>query len=256
MALLYRLRRHPFTVEAFFRHSLVITYAFPAEAFASLLPPGLVLDTHEGSGFLAIALVQTRGLRPTFIPRGLGQDFLLSGYRVFARFRTASGRTLRGLRILRSDADRRLMVVSGNLFTHYRYRKCKASVLEAPDRLDLRIRTPQAEADLDITADLVTRPEAPPTGSPFRDLTEARKFAGPLPFTFDYEPETRSIVIIEGVRERWDPQPVRVEVRENTFLTRAPFDRFPPVLANAFHVRDVPYRWRPGILEPLPGAGA
>ena len=254
MALLYRLRRHPFAVEAFFRHSLVITYAFPPEALAPLLPPGLVLDTHEGFGFLAIALVQTRGLRPAWMPRGLGQDFFLSGYRVFARFKTASGRSLRGLRILRTDADRRLMVVAGNLFTHYRYRKCEASVREGPDRLDLRIRTRRAEADLDVSADLVVRPEAPPAGSPFKSLTEARKFAGPLPFTFDYEPETHSIVVIEGVRERWDPQPVTVVVRENTFLTRSPFKHFSPVLANAFHLRDVPYRWQPGIVEPLPGA--
>jgi len=252
----YRLRRHPFPVVAYFRHSLVLTYAFPTEVLSPLLPPGLALDTHEGFGFLAIALVQTRGLRPTWAPRWLGQDFFLSGYRVFARFPTASGRTLRGLRILRSDADRRLMVVSGNLFTHYRYRKCQAEVREAGRCLEVRVRTPHAEADLDLTADLGAAPSSPPEGSPFRDLTIARKFAGPLPFTFDYEPETHSIVVIEGQRDHWDPQPVTVEVRQSTFFRRPPFDGFAPVLANAFHVHDVPYRWRPGVVERLPRPAA
>ena len=249
--MLHRLRRHPFTVEAFFRHSLVLTYAFPAETLAPLLPPGLRLDTYGAFGFLAIALVQTRGLRPTFLPRALGQDFFLSGYRVFARFDTPSGRALRGLRILRSDADRRLMVASGNLFTHYRYRLCRASLREGDGRLDLRILTPGAEADLDLTADLDSRPAPLPEASPFPDLAEARKFAGPLPFTFDYESETHSIVVIEGVRETWDPRPLRVEVRECTFLAKPPFDRGGR-LANAFYVQDVPYRWRPGRLVPLP----
>jgi hypothetical protein len=247
----HRLKRHPLPVVAFFRHSLVLTYAAPAETLRPLLPPGLRLDTCGDHGFLAIALVQTEGLRPAFLPRPLGQDFFLSGYRIFARFETTSGRTLRGLRILRSDADRRLMVAFGNLLTHYHYRKCRAVVREGEGRLEVRIETPDAEADLDVVADLASRPAPLPPGSPFPSLAEARKFAGPLPFTFDYEKETHSIVVIEGVRQHWDPQPVRVEVRRNTFLERPPFASGKLVLAHAFHLENVPYRWKRGVLEPL-----
>jgi hypothetical protein len=250
--MLYLLKRHPLPVEAFFRHSLVLTYALPAGRLQPLLPPGLQLDRHGDYAFLAIALVQTQGLRPAFLPRALGQDFFLSGYRIFARFPTPAGRTLRGLRILRSDTDRRLMVGFGNLLTHYNYSKCSASLREEGGRLEVQIRTPNAEADLDVMADLESRPAPLPPGSPFRDLSEARKFAGPLPFTFDYEAETHSIVVIEGVRQHWDPQPVRVEVRRSTFLERPPFEG--AVLANAFHIQDVPYRWRRGVLERLPSA--
>src|SRR5437667_9636522 len=91
------LKRHPIPVAAFFRHSLVLTYALPAAALAPFLPPGLSLDTHRGIGFLAIAMVQTEDLRPSFLPKAFGQDFFLSGYRIFARFRTKAGRRLRGL---------------------------------------------------------------------------------------------------------------------------------------------------------------
>ena len=66
--MLHRLRRHPFTVAAHFRHSLVLTYAYRPEVLAPLLPPGLTLDTHAGYAFLAIALVDTRGLRPVWVP--------------------------------------------------------------------------------------------------------------------------------------------------------------------------------------------
>ena len=59
---------------------------------------------------------------------------------------------------------------------------------------------------------LAGKPAPLPEGSPFPDLKEARKFAGPLPFTFDYEEETHSIVRIQGVRQRWNPEPVAVEV--------------------------------------------
>jgi len=54
------LQRHPLPVKARFSHSLVLTYALPEKLLLPLLPPGLILDTFEGFGFLAVAMVQTR----------------------------------------------------------------------------------------------------------------------------------------------------------------------------------------------------
>ncbi|HKI01174.1 MAG TPA: DUF2071 domain-containing protein [Thermoanaerobaculia bacterium] len=249
--MLHLLKRHPLPVRAFFRHCLVLTYAFPERVLTPLLPPGLTLDSYQGLGFLAIAMVQTEGLRPVGVPAALGKDFFLSGYRIFSRFRTEAGRSLRGLRILRSDTDREIMVHAGNLLTHYNYVKCNARIHEEDGKLEVRIDT-GGEADLHVIADLAGKPAALPAGSPFPTLKEARKFAGPLPFTFDYEAETHSIVRIQGVRRQWNPEPVAVEVRKCTFLTRAPFAGERPVLANAFHLQDVPYRWERGICETLP----
>ena len=81
------LQRHPFAVEAHFDWTLVLTYALPAATLRPLLPPGLTLDEYDGQGFVAVALVQTRRLRPAGWPTWSGQDFFLTGYRVFTRFR-------------------------------------------------------------------------------------------------------------------------------------------------------------------------
>lgn len=252
--MLAALRRHPLPIQAFFRHSLVLTFAYPEALLAPLLPPGLTLDSHEGSGFLAIALVQTEGLRPVGLPSAVGRDFFLSGYRIFSRYRGRDGRTLRGLRILRSDADSGLMVRAGNLLTHYRYAKCTAQCRRTPQTLEVQIRTPHGEADLDVRAFVEAPATEPPAGSPFADLAIARRFAGPLPFTFDYEPESHSMVLIEGVRREWKPMPVRVEIGRCTFLQRPPFDAELARLANAFLVENVPYRWKRGVLAPLQAA--
>ena len=250
------LRRHPVPIQAFFRQSLVLTFAYPEEILRPLLPPGLTLDAFEGVGFLAIALVQTEGLRPVGFPKALGRDFFLSGYRIFSRYRRPDGAELRGLRILRSDADSRLMVFGGNLLTHYRYRKCEVSSVRTAGALEIRITTPNAEADLFVRAVVDTPALAPPPGSPFPDLKTARKFAGPLPFTFDYEPETRQMVLIEGVREDWNPTPVHVDEVRAAFLEKPPFDVAPARLANAFFVENIPYRWKRGVVAPLSEAGA
>jgi hypothetical protein len=248
----YALRRHPIPVCAFFRHSLVLTYAFPAGMLEGMLPPGLTVDRWEDWGFVAIALVQTEGLRPAFLPRAVGKRFFLSGYRIFARYTTTAGQRLRGLRILRSDTDSRLMALAGNALTHYNYRKAGVAVQASDSRLGISIRTAGGEADLDVAADLVTVPAGPPAGSPFPDLGIARRFAGPLPFTFDYERETHSVILIEGVRSEWNPRPVSVSVERCTFFEQPPFRGTVPILANAFYLANVPYRWKRGRRELLP----
>ncbi|MBA2242653.1 MAG: DUF2071 domain-containing protein [Chthoniobacterales bacterium] len=247
---LHRLKRHPLPVVANFRHSLVLCYALPRDILTPLLPPGLVLDSFRDFGFLAIAMVQTEGLRPAFLPQAFGQDFFLSGYRIFARFETKGGRTLRGPRILRSDTDSQRMVRFGNLLTHYQYRLAEVVFSIESKRLKIAITTPRQEADLHVIADLHETTYLPP-GSPFSDWHQARLFAGPLPFTFDYEAETNSIVVIEGVRQKWRPRPVNVQVLRSSFFDSAPFRRTRPVLASAFHVADIPYRWKRGVVEPL-----
>ena len=247
----HQFQRHPFPVRAWFRHSLVLTYAFPQNLLRPLLPPGLELDTFDGLGFVAVAIVQTQNLRPEFLPAWMGQDFFLTGYRIFARYRTLAGRNLRGLHILRSDTDRRLMAFAGNCLTHYQYRWARVAWRETPNRLEISVRTPRAEADLDLTAFIADTPATLPVGSPFPDQRQARLFAGPLPFTFDYEPETHSIILIEGERKEWHPKPVRVEVRAAGFFDGVPFQEIKPVLANAFLVSNVPYRWKRGVREAL-----
>lgn len=248
--MLWRLRRHSFPVRAHFRHSAVLTYAVSPSVLRPLLPPGLEIDCYNGFGFLAIALVQTERLRPAGLPAIFGQDFFLAGYRVFVRFRSASGRTLRGLRILRSSADRRLMVCAGNLLTHYNYELSRIRTEERADQLRITTRTPHAAADLDVRFDL-RESTGVPEGSPFDTIRAARRFAGPLPYTFDYEAQTNSIIVIEGRRTNWNPRLVRADVRTNRFLEQFEHAGDPPILASAFHVADVDYEWARGRREPL-----
>lgn len=246
----YLLKRHPIPVTAFFRRSLVLTYAFPAEILAPLLPSGLVLDTFHDHAFLAIALVETRQLRPSFLPAAVGRDFFLSGYRIFTRLAEGAG-SRRGLRILRSDTDHPWMVRAGNLLTHYNYRLCRVSIEEHGHETRWTIKTPHAEADLDVTAaamDALTgKPASLPQGSPFATMAEARRFSGPLPWTFDYEEATGAIIGIHALRQSWTPEPVAVQVRHSTFFDQKPFCNAKPILANAFHVCNVPYHWERGV---------
>jgi uncharacterized protein YqjF (DUF2071 family) len=250
----YALRRHPIPIDAHFRHCLVLTYSIPEDVLGLLLPPGLQVDSYHGKGFLAVAIVRTESLRPARLPRQLGRSFVLTGYRIFTKFH--DGRhTLRGLRILRSDANKSMMVWGGNLLTHYNYQLCRASLSLQGSSLRVRITTLHGTADLELDADLSGECDAPlPGDSPFTSVQDARRFAGPLPWTFDYERETHSIIAIKGVRREWRPRIVPVQVKQCNFLSLPAFAGATPVLASAFYVSDIAYRWERGVRHPLDGA--
>lgn len=239
--MLHRLRRNPLPIAAHFRHSLVLAYAFPRETLEPLLPTTLELDTHGESGLAAAAFVQTERLRPAFLPEALGLDFFLAGYRIFVR--VAAQPSLRGLYILRSDTDRRSMVIFGNVLTHYRYRLSDASCRLTGNRLEIQIHP-----GVDVAADLANGSMPLPEGSPFADEREARRFAGPLPYTFHDEQETGSLVAVRGTRSGWAPKSVAVSVRELSFFSSGPFADADARLANAFYVGGVDYRWERGRL--------
>jgi hypothetical protein len=244
-----RLRRHPLAIRATLRDCVTLTYALPADVLRPLLPPGLELDTEGDAGFIAIALVQTERLRPDGTPPVFGGSFFLSGYRIFTRFRTAEGRTLRGLYILRSDTDRTLMALGGNLLTHYNYHRCHARVDADDDGLRIAIDTRDGAADLEVRVRFGAT--TVPPGSPFATIRDARRFAGPLPYTFDYEAETHAIIAVEGRRTNWRPAPVDVAVTRLAFFDQAAFARCSPRLAGAFHVRNVDYHWLRGVRHAL-----
>ena len=245
-----RLRRHPVPIEAHFHRCLTLTYAIPERVLRPLLTPGLELETAGGCGFVAVALVQTEALRPAGLPAALGQDFFLAGYRIFTTFRTPGGRRLRGLRILRSDANRARMVAGGNLLTHYNYHRCTSTIEEDEGRIRIAVSTPDHGGDLRLTADL-SNPDLP-AGSPFASVRDARRFAGPLPFTFDFEPETHAIIAIQATRANWRPAPVTVAVEQLSFFEQPALRDGTPVLAAAFYVSGIDYRWERGVRYALP----
>ena len=239
------LKNHPFAVEAFFESSLVFTFAIPKEQIQHLIPACLELDTHDNKwAFIAVAMVQTKSLRPKGFPKILGNDFFLIGYRVFVRFTNQAGKSLRGLYILKSETDKKKMGFFGNIFTHYNYtttdihQNSQNGVTEiSSNNSGFKVRIENAN-DENISL---------PVGSPFTDWKEARRFAGPLPFTFTYNTSNKEVLIIEGVRENWKPMPVKVVDHNFSFIDNLKLDGVK--LANAFIIRNIPYYWKKGKIE-------
>jgi hypothetical protein len=238
------LKNHPFAVEAFFKSSVVVTFAFPKEQLQALIPPCLSLDTFEDKwAFLAVAMVDTTHLRPKGFPRFLGNNFFLAGYRIFVRYKNLHGKNLRGLYILKSQTDKFKMQLLGNVFTYYNYEKVDILRTE----LDGTHNYKSVEGGFSLSFRNNSEKINLPEGSPFPDWKTARRFAGPLPFTFSFDALKKQVLIIEGVRTNWTPKPIEVVSYNFDFLNKEPYKS--GVLANAFEINNIPYYWKKGKIE-------
>ncbi len=239
------LKNHPFAVEAFFERSVVLTFSVPKARLEHLLPECLQLDTFKDHwAFVAMAMVQTKSLRPKGFPKIFGNDFFLTGYRVFVRkYTNTNGLRLRGLYILKSETNKKKIEFFWNIFTHYKYTTTDIKEKEHDKEIVIESNASRFKIELDLADGVVPLPE----NSPFADWKEARRFAGPLPFTFTYNKETKEVLIIEGVREHWQPNPIKVISYQLSFLEE--MGLADAVLANAFVINQVPYYWKKGKIE-------
>ncbi|MCL1674555.1 DUF2071 domain-containing protein [Elizabethkingia meningoseptica] len=238
------LKDHPFAVEAFFESSVVLTFAVPKEQLQNMIPECLTLDTFQDKwAFIAVAMVQTSGLRPKGFPGFMGNNFFLIGYRIFVQYINKKGKRLRGLYIIKSETNKRKMEFFGNIFTHYNY--TTTDIVQTENHVQKSITSERSGFSLSIEK---TNEAIPlPCQSPFNDWKEARRFAGPLPFTFTYNPKDHTVLIIEGVRENWKPEPIQIGDYHFSFLESLQLKDV--VLANAFEIKNIPYYWKKGVSE-------
>jgi uncharacterized protein YqjF (DUF2071 family) len=249
------LKRHLFAVDAHFDRVVALSFAFPEAVVRPLVPDALKIDTHDGFAFVTVAMVWTRALRPAGFPSPLGQSFFLAGYRVFTRLQEPDGRRLRGLRILRSNTDQRRMVWVGNVFTDYRYRHVTVHVTGTGDETTVATTGRGAGDALEVTFSDPGGAAKLPEGSPFADWKTARRFAGPMPFTFSPE-DAQTFIVIEGSRQHWEPRPLHVTHWRVGFFDESPLSAATPILANAFTVEHVDYRWKRGRVVRVRGGSS
>lgn len=241
--MMFSLKNHPFAVETTFETSVVLTFAVDKNELKDLIPSCLQLDVFDNQwGFVALALVSSKKLRPKGFPEFLGDDFILAGYRIFVKYVNPQGKIYRGLYILKSETNKPKMSFFGNIFTHYNYTTTDISFQKENDIF--RIISEKSGIDISIKNQETA---ALPPSSPFSDWKQARKFAGPLPFTFTCNEKKGQILIIEGVRQNWVPKPLEIAAYVIDYFTTLNFGKM--LLANAFVIENIPYYWKKGKIE-------
>jgi hypothetical protein len=238
------LKNHPFEVEAFLESTLVLTFAVPYKELEHFLPYCFDLDLYEKTwAFFAVATVQTKDLRPKGFPKIFGNDFYLIGYRLFVKFHNSAGTRHRGLYILKSETDSRKMMHLGNFFTHYKYNMTDVKQTQTGNLIEIKSDT----TGFHILVDTDNEEMEMPKDSPLEDWKDARRFTGPLPYTFHFDAPKKRVLSVLGGRRNWKPKLVKVLDYNIPYLKE--LDIKGVVLASAFLMKDISYNWKKGEFE-------
>lgn len=237
------IKHHPFKMKAFFNYCYIFTFSIPIELAQSLIYKGLIPDSFKGKhAFYTIAIVDTKNLRPAFFPKQLGGSFILIGHRIFVRLKSTKGKLYRGLQILKSETDSLTMKIIGNLFTHYNYKRVAVEFMEDDSSLEIVNK----ESGFRVKIDTTKIDPLLPKDSPFSTWKEAKKFAGPMPFTFSHVADGNKLLTVEGKRPEWLAKPLSIESLQ---LPGFANELFPNAkLASAFKIENVNYHWQKGHL--------
>ncbi len=242
--MLAQLTSNPFTMKAHFEFSLVLCFVVPKEEVEALIPTEIFsLDlVDENHAAVAVACVSTSQLRPRWMPKKMGNEFFLTGYRTFVYYKTKSGKRRRGLYILASETDKKSMVLLGNLFSRYNYNYLKLDVERTEENINI-----SSKHGLQITSKAEKHQF---TGNDFfKTEQQAKRFAGPLPWTFHFNKKQNAVSMVRGIRKNWNPKFVEVTNYQIPKLNEIGIQH--ATYSHSFFISNIDYQWNKSEIDQL-----
>lgn len=231
-------------MQAFIRRCWLSTHRISVDQARSVLPPELEPVTHNGFAYLNTVVARMEVMRPQGLPSFLGMDYWHVGYRIYAKATVSSG-TQEGLFFLRSDCDRRLLALAGDLLTDFRFHTARIQVKDHGGATSIRVEVPKACARLELSGKTVT---ALSPGSAFGTLTEAEAFLKYKPYGLaPAGPGRVNAIPIRRDEAAWKSRPVETLHQQWDFL-----DAFPGAAPElVFEVAPIEYRFGRGRILDL-----
>lgn len=239
-----RIRKNPLTVVGRLQRCWLFAYRTPAEAARQIVPPPLEPVTRGDVAFWNVVVCQVRAMRPKGFPTVVGVSYWHVAYRLYVRLPLPSGEAVEGLYFVRSDCNRALMSLAGNLLTDFRFHTAPISVREKSEAVEIHAVSSDAPAHARLV------PAAAPTlaqGSPFASPQEAAAFLAYEPYGISLTAAGDANVIHVTRDERaWRSRPVCVESAEWGFFTGREVQ-----LEACYAVDPIAYQWDRGRLYRL-----
>lgn len=231
--------KHSFPVKAILKRTITLTYQFNPTNYSIKLPAGCFLELKNERAFLILAFVETEKMRPAFIPALIGRNFNLLGIRVIVNWYDENKRLKRGLYVLKSITDSRLMAKMGNMMTGYHFEYSPITWNFNKNECCIEVQNLVFKVDLSDYKEEIGLPKE----SVFLNWKEARKYAGPMKYTCVHSKTVDEMLIVEGVKESWIPRPIKL-ISGNWDKLNSIFKELK--LCAVFEIKEIPYHWKKG----------
>ena len=232
-------QKNPCTVRGRLRRCWLFVYRTPVESARALLPAQLAPVTRDGFAFWNIVVCEIRGLRPAPLPAAVGLGYWHVAYRLHVHAQTESGAVVEGLHFLRSDCDRALVALAGNVVTDFRFHHASVAVSEEPSGITGQIRARGGNAEFQLGRET---PSSLTAGSPFSSLGEAADWLKYKPFGLSPCGDG-AINVVRVARDEaaWRSRLVTVEKARWEFL-----EPYETALEICYEVEPIDYQWERG----------
>ena len=232
-------QKNPCAVRGRLRRCWLFVYRTPVESARALLPLQLEPITRDGFAFWNIVVCKIGGLRPALLPAAVGLDYWHVAYRLHVRAQTEGGAVVEGLHFLRSDCDRALVALAGNVVTDFHFHHATVAVSEEASGITGKIRARGGDADFRLGSET---PSSLNPGSPFASLDSATEWLKYKPFGLSPCGDG-AINVVRVARDEaaWRSRLVAVEKARWEFL-----EAHETALEICYEVEPIDYQWERG----------
>jgi hypothetical protein len=221
---------------------LLVNYRVDPEVLAAVLPPPFRPATVDGYGVGGICLLRLGAVRPVGVPRRLGLTSENAAHRIAVEWDTPSGPAT-GVFIPRRETSSRVSALAGGRVFPGWQRHAHFDVREGDGRFEIRVRSHDGLADVEIDAHLS---EHPMSGSVFTTVEAASTFFRSAPIGYAATPRDGVYDGVELGTDGWNLEPLHVaRVASSFFDDRARFASGTATLDSAFLMSEIATRWRP-----------
>lgn len=218
---------------------ILVNYRVDPGVLARQLPAPFEPLNYRDRAMIGICLIRLGGVRPGFVPRGLGLRSENAAHRAAVAWTDADGRRRQGVYIRRRDTNSRLNALVGGRLFPGEHHLARFDVRESADSYSLDIAG--NEMDIRLRA---RRASSWPGESIFPSLADASTFfaAGSLGYSATHDPAT--FHGLELCCRTWEVEPLSVdEVRSSYFDDESVFPRGSIEFDDALLMRNVVHQW-------------
>jgi hypothetical protein len=195
----------------------LISYAVPPEALAPYLPPGAVLSTWAGRGWVSACFVTVSDLRPAMVPRmaGLRFNYLVQRTRAVVPF--PDGVEREAVLMLEPSINRRLLAVAAAMTTGVRFLRREIALDETPDLWRVTMRD-RRRVLLDVEIPKGSLGVSLPAGSLFASPREADRFLLGVSHGAQWQPDRRRLRVLAETHQPWEALVASCRTRTNVLV--------------------------------------
>jgi uncharacterized protein YqjF (DUF2071 family) len=220
---------------------MLVNYRVDPEVLARQLPAPFEPKLHNGKALVGVCLIRLRGVRPRFVPEGLGLSSENAAHRAAVVWTDAAGLRQEGVYVRRRDTDSRLnALVGGRLFPGVHH-LARFETNEKVDWYDIEVTAEDDTTRVHVKARL-TRDW--PADSLFATCDEASHFFAAGSLGYSATPQAGAFHGLELNCKSWHADALAVEeLRSSYFDDRSIFPDGTIQFDNALLMREIQHEW-------------